>query len=447
MNFEKIIFKKIEVWVLLLVIIFFIFLTILFGSLVLRSETAKKVADIPEKLKKIFSGELDIGVQNRFGDKSGLIFHNKKFQYEENFHLLLARYDGDQKKSLVELINLKSGKIIHTWKPNINFINSKSKISKEFINLNRDHNQKRYQIIYPYLSVNGDLYFHSIYSPLVKIDICSKYVSSVDEMTHHSIEFDGSGIWTPFTTFGSNNNPGLDEKIGTNKKLFYDDGIMKVDLSNNIVFKKSLIEIFLDNGLSHLIFSGKEPSYDPFHLNDIQPALIDGEFYKRGDLFLSFRHLSTIVLYRPTTNKILWYKKFPWEFQHDVDVIDSNRISIFNNNRLLHNFDKTIKNNNLIIYDFSKDNTEYYHKDIFDKFDVRTVTMGSAEIFKNKSFLIEENNHGRLLMFDKNDKLIWEYINKATKNKKLYRVNGSRIISLDENKFEEKLRENNDCKI
>ncbi len=48
---------------------------------------------------------------------------------------------------------------------------------------------------------------------------------------------------------------------------------------------------------------------------------------------------------------------------------------------------------------------------------------------------------------DKNDELIWECINKSTKNKKLYRVNGSRIISLDENKFEEKLRENNDCKI
>jgi len=447
MNLEKILFKKVEVWILLLVIIFFIFFTILFGSLVLRSETARKVASIPENLKKIFSDELDIGRENRFGKKSGLIFHNKKFQYGKNHHLLLTRYDGDKKKSLVELINLNTGKIIHTWEPNINFINSKSKISKKIIKLNRDHNQKRYQIIHPYLSVNGDLYFHSLYSPLVKIDICSKYISSVDEITRHSIESDGSGIWTAIVTFKSKNNPGLDENIGIKKSLFYDDGIMKVDFNNNILFKKSLIEIFADNDLSHLIFSGKEATYDPFHLNDIQPVLINGEFFKKGDLFLSFRHLSMIVLYRPTTNKILWYKKFPWEFQHDVDVIDSNSISIFNNNRLIHNFDKTIKNNNLIIYDFSKDSIEYYQKEIFDRFDIKTRSRGAATIFKNKSLLIEESDYGRLLMFDKDGNLIWEYINKSKKNKRLYKVSWSRIISLDEAEFKKKLKINNDCKI
>ena len=449
MNFEKIVFKKIEVWILLLVIIFFIFFTILFGSLVLKSNTARNIAMIPENLKKMFSEyhELDVGTENRFGDKSGLIFYNKQFQYGKNFHLLLTHYDYDQKKTLVELINLKNGKIIHTWKPNIDYINSKSNLSKKFVNLDRDHDQKRYQITHPYLSVNGDLYFHSFYTPLIKVDICSKYVSSVDEITHHTIEFDGSGIWTPITTFGSKNNPGLDEQIGTSKNLFFDDGIMKVDLNNNIVFKKSLVEIFLDNELSHLIFSGKQPTYDPFHLNDIQPVLIDGEFYKKGDLFLSFKHLSMIVLYRPTTNKILWYKKFPWELQHDVDVIDSNRISIFNNNRLRHNFDKTIKNNSLIIYDFSKDNIEYYQKEIFDRFDIKTISKGSATIFKNKSLLIEESDYGRLLMFDKDGNLIWEYINKSKKNKKLYGIDWSRIISLDELEFKKNLKINNDCKI
>ena len=447
MNLEKLLFKKIEVWILLLVIVFFIFFTILFGSLVLRSETARSIASIPENLKKIFSDELDIGRENRFGEKNGLIFHNKNFKYGKNFYLLLSRYDGDREKSLVELIDLKSGKVIHTWEPDINYINSKSKISKEIIKLSRDHNQKRYQIIHPYLSDNGDLYFHSLYSPLVKIDICSKYISSVDEITRHSIEADESGIWTAIVTFNSKNNPGLDENIGNNKNFFYDDGIMKVDFDNKIVFKKSLVEIFLENNLSHLIFSGKEETFDPFHLNDIQPVTINGNYYKKGDLFLSFRHLSMIVLYRPATNEILWYKKFPWEFQHDVDIIDLNKISVFNNNRLAHNFDKTIKNNNLIIYDFSKDNIEYYHKDIFDKFEVRTVTMGAAEIFKNKSLLIEENNYGRLLMFDKKGELIWEYINKSEKNKKLYRTNWSRIINLNENKFKKKLIENNNCKI
>ena len=85
MNLEKLLFKKIEVWILLLVIVFFIFFTILFGSLVLRSETARSIASIPKNLKKIFSDELDIGRENRFGEKNGLIFHNKNFKYGKNF--------------------------------------------------------------------------------------------------------------------------------------------------------------------------------------------------------------------------------------------------------------------------------------------------------------------------------------------------------------------------
>ena len=36
-------------------------------------------------------------------------------------------------------------------------------------------------------------------------------------------------------------------------------------------------------------------------------------------------------------------------------------------------------------------------------------------------------------MFDKKGELIWEYINKSKKNKKLYRTNWSRIINLNEN--------------
>ena len=50
-------------------------------------------------------------------------------------------------------------------------------------------------------------------------------------------------------------------------------------------------------------------------------------------------------------------------------------------------------------------------------------------------------------MFDKDGNLIWEYINKSKKNKKLYRIDWSRIISLDELEFKKNLKINNDCKI
>ena len=143
---EKFLFKKIEIWILLLVIIFLLIFTIFFGSLVLRSETAKNIALIPNNIKKFISSS-DLSVESRFGDKKGLIIYNKNFNYEKKY-LLLSRYDGDLERSLVELIDLNTGKIIHTWKPDIDFILKKIK-KNEFIQFDRDHNKKGIKLNFP----------------------------------------------------------------------------------------------------------------------------------------------------------------------------------------------------------------------------------------------------------------------------------------------------------
>ena len=36
---------------------------------------------------------------------------------------------------------------------------------------------------------------------------------------------------------------------------------------------------------------------------------------------MSLRNISMVFLYRPSNNKVLWYRQGPWVFQHDVDVI------------------------------------------------------------------------------------------------------------------------------
>ena len=125
-------------------------------------------------------------------------------------------------------------------------------------------------------------------------------------LTHHSIEADEDGLWTPITYIPSKNNPGLDESKGVGKSYFYDDGILKVSFDNKKIFEKSFVEILVENKLSYLIFGGKDPSRDPLHLNDIQPVNFDGDYWKKGDVFLSLRNQSMIVLYRPSNNQIVW---------------------------------------------------------------------------------------------------------------------------------------------
>ena len=92
---------------------------------------------------------------------------------------------------------------------------------------------------------------------------------------------------------------------------------------------------------------------DPIHLNDIQPVDFDGEFWKKGDLFLSLRHQSMVLLYRPATNKIIWKGTGPFFHQHDVDILNDHKISVFNNNsKYFVDGDVVDRHNEVIIYNF-----------------------------------------------------------------------------------------------
>ena len=86
---------------------------------------------------------------------------------------------------------------------------------------------------------------------------------------------------------------------------YSDDAIVKLSAEGNILFEKSVSQIFIENGLKYLLFGhGNSYQNDPIHLNVIQPVNSDGEYWKKGDVFLSLRSQSMVLLYRPSTNKI-----------------------------------------------------------------------------------------------------------------------------------------------
>ena len=95
----------------------------------------------------------------------------------------------------------------------------------------------------------------------------------------------------------------------------------------------SLFDILKDNGIHNRIYTYDRPEHDFIHLNDIQPVLKDGKFWKKDDVFSALGHLSMIVLYRPSSNEVVWFTQDNIFHQHDVDIINENEISIFNNNR------------------------------------------------------------------------------------------------------------------
>ena len=116
---------------------------------------------------------------------------------------------------------------------------------------------------------------------LRKINACSNLIfQKNNDILHHSIETDIEGnIWVPSTIYPQI----LKEKVGNELNAdggYADDGIVKLSPDGEVLFEKSVSQIFIDNGLEYLLFSVGDMQFttDPIHLNDIQPIDFDGEF-------------------------------------------------------------------------------------------------------------------------------------------------------------------------
>ena len=435
---------KIELWVLCLAGVLLFIGLVGFGSLVrhellapvsrlpILSGAALFIAEIPSNLKDIVRGQSSklIAKEQRFPNVSG--FQGEPV--EEETYLLLSKYDGNTKRSVVELVDLRSFEIKKTWRPDIDQINELVDTSfPEHENLHRDNNAKRYRIIHSFLTEDGGLIFPGPYSPLVKIDKNSQLVwQNQEDAFHHSIEQDHEGnFWVPTAVYPYQ----IDKRyVGTEygrkgSHVYRDDAITKVSADGKILFQKSVSNIFIENNLGFLLFP--ITSYftnDPIHLNDIQPVLSDGPHWKQGDLFLSLHQQHMIILYRPSTNKIIWKSVGHTVAQHDVDILDDHRISIFNNNRrTFFDGEKVDGNNEVVIYDFKTDLYSKYFDESLIQYDVRSTFQGRSQILDSGGLFIEETNHGRLLFFNKDTSLQWQYVNRADDGK-AYVVNWSRIL-------------------
>ena len=429
-------FKKIEIWILYLVVFLGIPITIGFGSIVRYemlggkilggiSKTALFLAEIPSNLKELFL--IDFEVRDRFPLSSGF---NGTANLNHSY-LLLSRYSGDLMEGIVELVDLTNFKVLHTWNPDIDKFNKSVNKVNEFKYLKRDANNSRYLLRHPTLLKDGGLLFQDK-SPLRKIDSCSNLIfQNTNDIYHHSIEKDIDGnIWVPSHIYPQSLSF---QKVGRDimgKGGYYDDGIVKLSPNGEVLYEKSVSQIFIENDLEYLLFSTGDKAFnqDPLHLNDIQPVEIDGEFWQKGDVFLSLRNQSMILLFRPSNNKIIWKGTGPFFKQHDIDILNEHKISVFNNN--LKNFiDGNVVDghNEVIIYDFKEDKYSNYLKNIFVKNDIKTLNQGLSEILSNGDIFIEEQNFGRILYFDANGSLRWTYVNRA-KNSKVYQLAWSRIL-------------------
>ena len=346
-------------------------------------------------------------------------------------YLLLSRFDEASNQAVVDFIDLSSLETIHSWKYIAEDLWSTLNYFPNQASLQQDKNRLGMRMMHPLALEDGSLVFQD-HSPLIKINRCSEldWVNA-DYEFHHSLEVDYEGnYWIPSRVFNSETQ--LVTYQG-NEDLFRDEGIALVSPDGEVLMEKNLIEIFEENGLDAFIYGmgyGHLGSrhHDPLHINDIEPVLQDGEFWNKGDVFLSFRHRSMVMLYRPETNAVIWYKVGPWIHQHDVDISGPNQISIFNNNA----FDPLTPEavvNDVIIYDFSTNAVSQPYLEAFEMNEIRTFYEGRSQLMDNGQVFVEETNHGRALVLNEDGSVVWSFVNKANDDDEMVGVLGwSRLV-------------------
>ena len=431
---ERLLFAKLELWFVLLLLILVLPGTVLFGFLVLDgakgaarfgqlSEAAVAVAEIPDTVEAVIHppDRVRIWASSRFDAISGAWSTPLPEMPKLAGYLLLSRYDGTTRRHKVELISMSDWQTKHTWSPDGAVLLNDAASASRFIDFTT-WDTNLFRAIHPLLLPDGDMIVKDHYSPLFRIDACGKrrWLND-DKVFHHSTEADADGnLWIPSLI-----EP---QQLDGVKPEFLEDEIVKVSPDGKILFDRSVDRLMLDHGLDYLLFTNGSYVYDPTHLNDIQPVSFDGPFWKKGDLFLSLRNISTLMLYRPSTDKILWWKQGPWLAQHDVDVLDDHRISVYDN----HAEDRgkgavVLGHSDIIVYDFTTDTISRPYAALMKSEAIQTLFAGLFSALPGGYGLIEDVTNARLVVAGPDGTLAAQYMNRA-ENGAVYHLGWSRYI-------------------
>ena len=354
------------------------------GGTRIEKNTARFLVNLA-KLPSDFSHEFLIFT----GIESGpVLITNKLDQYTSQItkgFLLVSAINHSNHLAEIQLLDLSRRKILKSWQPDFRQLNLKD-VSKFNI------------LLFHPLFFRGDIITLGN-KEIIRLNDKSEVVWKSKGNFHHSLELDDENmLWVCGTLLNKNNKNFVQSSI-------WDDGIYRIDPSNGkIVFSKSIFEIYSENGYQNLLLNTGPISEDLLHLNDIQPALKSTKYWNKGDLLISLRNRSTIFLYRPSTNKIIWLKTGPWNFQHDCDFLNDTQIGVFGNDVVDVKGQTFLINgyNNQYIYDFEKDQITTPYTKMFQKGKINTLTQGRSRILPDGQLYVEETNNGRIIFGDKN---------------------------------------------
>lgn len=393
------------------------------------SEFPKKIFKSLKDLDYLSMSQTNIPSDPRFLETNKLTY---------DIFALNAYWNAPTNRWSFDLINLRNDSIVYQWNLAEEVVQKREydRYFRDFRPLNTLITEDK-SLIVNFAHLNN----------LFKIDSNANIVwENHDLGYHHSMEFDADGnIWVCAEEPGEYTLKDKSKLYTTKVRnlnredmTYKDEFIVKLNAkTGEVLFKKSVSEILVENNYSGLLFNSIDSRRDPIHLNDIQPALDSSAYWKKGDVFLSMRNLSTLALYRPSEDTIIWLRQGPFLNQHDVDIISENEISVFNNNinwawgsnfleKSSADASHVLRTNEVVTYNFTTETFEKPYLEYFVSEKLNTRSEGLSQHLSNGDMFVEEQNNGKLYIFSK-DEIKLKKVFKTSIEGKIHMTNWMRV--------------------
>jgi hypothetical protein len=278
-----------------------------------------------------------------------------------------------------------------------------------------------------------------------RMDVCGEVMWRLPNLGHHSIDVAPDGtLWVP----GENYIPADGEvDIPNAEPPFHDWTITNLSLDGELLRSYSMVDILRDNGLESLLYLSARnrgaPSitYDPLHLNSVKalPEGVRSRLFEPGDLAVSLRNISTLLVLDGDTMKVKWHTTGPFLRQHDPIFLPRDRISLFDN-RPVADDGGSLESQIMELNTRTGEATVVLGGDGPGEEPFYSEIMGDHEYLPNGNILVTPSDEGRVLEYTPDGRLAWSWQSRLDNETNARTFEASVLpASMDREFFEEKL--------
>ena len=329
---------------------------------------------------------------------------------------LLVSYISSNGSNIVSLINLsnRSNQILNLPASN----GEKAKYSDFLIGSEpRRQNSfsSRHRVWHPHLSKDGTLTYIIPWNDLISLNLkTGKEKWRVRGAFQHSLEPDANGdVWV-CGAVQPGSIPNHKPETRHSNKLFEDQALVKVSQSGKILQLISVADLILNSGLEYLLYGSSNPNvnFDPIHLNQITPILNDSGVFKKGQILVSLRNISTIILIDPVSQSVVWHGSGNWMNQHCVVPVGPSTFSVLDN----HSFASgeywlnSAWRTRIVTHNIETSKSSEIRFNDESPRDFRIPIEGRALPVSSNHWMIEDCLNGTIMIFG-NQKLVFKWSN------------------------------------